>query len=521
MPHTLIFTSTENDFTLCLSFTLGFQQWRGSFSKKAIHDLTTKANNVKQFDKFLLMLNSALDKKSQAVFYNILTPDQLQMLKTEQLKSSGNESRFTPASFKNVQGKGLKGLTNNRYFILSYDVDFEQVHYPLILQYAESTDANQLRQAIALLHKQLGPSLGENFSKDGQSVCLTNEQSAKELELQRTIVKLQEEKKHIIETQRDEIHLMGQQIDQLQQEKVEYEERIGELERIVDDLDSQMHMSHSKPNSNEIANLKRQINSLKEKESRALAREQELTHELKLASNKIKDLMNQSRVNTYTRYATESVKSKKSVSVKSRPTSLNRSERSFDSKGFTGKNFINSKIPPKKIMSSIPKPSPIPPGSRKYTLPPVKSIIGRKASVNRSRSISPRSNGSNYLATKKDRSHSKSSFTDATKRNELSKNRVASNYQRNIPGYGRKPSHQRDQSSVDLNNSQNDSFEDRKKRFDMKKGGVNNLGKPNTLTSKKSSTQIQNKRVDDNHARIEAMNKRLTKLRQESYELNQ
>ena len=43
--------------------------------------------------------------------------------------------------------------TINMYFILAYSSEFDKVHYPLILNYSEISDANELKRIICSLQK--------------------------------------------------------------------------------------------------------------------------------------------------------------------------------------------------------------------------------------------------------------------------------------------------------------------------------------------------------------------------------
>lgn len=467
------------------------------------------------------MLTSALEKKAKSAFYEIYTAEKLEEIKRQSLNMMEGQSRGIPAPSNVNRAKKPTNLSSNRYLILTNDPEFGDIaRFPLVLIYDECNNINELKQVIALLQKNLGPKLGENFKSEYQPVNPAHQTSQKEIELQSLVSKLQEDKKRMIEEQKEEILTLGQQIDQLEQEKAEFEERIVELERIIDDMQDQNHRSHAKPNTHEIENLKRQINSLRVRETQALAREQELSHSLKLANNKIKDLMNQSRVNTYTRYVTESVKSKQTNSVKSRPTSVNKSQHSIDSRGYIKKDFSKNKVPPKKITSTIPKPSINTIGSRKYIPQPIRPPIGRNPGLNRSRSVSRKSNDSNYFSPKKERETSKASYNDVTKRNGTSKTRVIPNVDRKAQLYGRKSTLPRDQSSVDLNNSQDDSFEDRRKKFDLKKGEVSKPVRPGFQSKQKYATNAQNKKLDDKNANIERLSTRLAKLRQEARDLD-
>jgi coiled-coil domain-containing protein 61 len=56
-------------------------RWRGEYSKKYIEDITQKTGNAKKFSVFVKMLLNSLENSSDSVFVDLLTYQDLEMLK--------------------------------------------------------------------------------------------------------------------------------------------------------------------------------------------------------------------------------------------------------------------------------------------------------------------------------------------------------------------------------------------------------------------------------------------------------
>ena len=71
------------------------------------------------------MLLSSISKNSDSVFLDILTSQDLEMLKARKQKPNASTNQNTD---KNK-------LNNKRYMIMTYVVEFDKVHYPLPLTF--------------------------------------------------------------------------------------------------------------------------------------------------------------------------------------------------------------------------------------------------------------------------------------------------------------------------------------------------------------------------------------------------
>lgn len=124
------------------------EEWQGSYEASYIESLTQKTGNYKRFDTFISMFKSALLKTSQCVTLDLLTFDDLEMLRSRRthsrIYSSQNSSQILgPPS------------NNRRYLIVTYTVEFDRIHYPLAMEYCGPPDPRVLQETIQRLEKQV------------------------------------------------------------------------------------------------------------------------------------------------------------------------------------------------------------------------------------------------------------------------------------------------------------------------------------------------------------------------------
>eukprot|EP00892_Ulva_mutabilis_P001572 jgi/Ulvmu1/11415/UM075_0077.1 len=122
--------------------------WKGTFTKQYITEITSKTGNFKSYSVFVTMLASALRRTSDSVCVDLLTYSDLEVLKAKRLRRSGHEVPM-PASYT---------TNNKRYLILTYQGEFDKVHYPLPLQFEEHPDPGELKKTIIQLRDQLSQS---------------------------------------------------------------------------------------------------------------------------------------------------------------------------------------------------------------------------------------------------------------------------------------------------------------------------------------------------------------------------
>jgi coiled-coil domain-containing protein 61 len=112
------------------------------FSHADISEITSKTGNFKAYPVFVKMLVTALGKSSDSVCVDLLTYSDLEVLKAKRLRRAGQD---VPSRPNNVS------CNNKRYLILTYQGEFDKVHYPLPLSYEEHPDPAELKQTISRL----------------------------------------------------------------------------------------------------------------------------------------------------------------------------------------------------------------------------------------------------------------------------------------------------------------------------------------------------------------------------------
>ncbi len=109
-----------------------------------IEEITQKAGNYKKFPVFVKMLKSAFSKESDSVIIDLLTYNDLELLKARKTGSLLNSSTSS-----------VSRAHSKRYIILTYSGEFDRTHFPLPLQYEDSVDLNSMQRTIKRLKKQL------------------------------------------------------------------------------------------------------------------------------------------------------------------------------------------------------------------------------------------------------------------------------------------------------------------------------------------------------------------------------
>ncbi|CAM6045728.1 unnamed protein product [Sphagnum compactum] len=117
-------------------------RWRGDFTSRYIEEITRKTGNFKTFTVFVKMLRSAILQESDSVFVDLLTYQDLEMLKNKKSRGIG----VHPCQ---------RAPNNKRYLILTYTGEFDRVHYPLPLLYEENPEPEALKRTIRRLRDEL------------------------------------------------------------------------------------------------------------------------------------------------------------------------------------------------------------------------------------------------------------------------------------------------------------------------------------------------------------------------------
>ncbi len=122
-----------------------------------IEDITSKTGNFKKFAVFVKMLLSALKQASDSVFVDLLTYQDLELLKSRKAGGQAPPPRTQPPN-------------NKRYLIMTYAAEFDRVHYPLPLLYEEHPDPQHLKRIISQLRSEVEALQLEAGSRSGSQV---------------------------------------------------------------------------------------------------------------------------------------------------------------------------------------------------------------------------------------------------------------------------------------------------------------------------------------------------------------
>ena len=166
-----VFTVEENTLYVDVEQESNASQWKGSFSSECmtppcvhfqppvterhvvdplhntgavvadITEITGKTGNFKPYPVFIKMLVSSLKRTSDSVSIDLLTYSDLEVLKAKRLRRSGHD---VPLPANTV-------VNNKRYLILTYQGEFDKVHYPLPLPFEEHPDPADLKRTIVRL----------------------------------------------------------------------------------------------------------------------------------------------------------------------------------------------------------------------------------------------------------------------------------------------------------------------------------------------------------------------------------
>jgi hypothetical protein len=101
----------EEKLYLLIEEKLGFSRWRGEYTSNFIEETTQKANSEKTYEMFVRMLLFAMEQKSERVFIDFITFQDIQMLKAK--RSSKTQVTPAPATMVNPQ------QNTKRYVILT------------------------------------------------------------------------------------------------------------------------------------------------------------------------------------------------------------------------------------------------------------------------------------------------------------------------------------------------------------------------------------------------------------------
>lgn len=141
-PYLLTVKGAEESLGIEVEHAEDGRRWHAQFSSRFIEEITQRTGNVKKFDVFVRMLLSALAQESEAVYLDVLTARDLEMLRRH-TNPHGPPSTST------------SGQSDKRYVILTYRGEFDKVHYPLPLPLEARSEEEMLRAMVSRLRGEL------------------------------------------------------------------------------------------------------------------------------------------------------------------------------------------------------------------------------------------------------------------------------------------------------------------------------------------------------------------------------
>ncbi|KAA6362508.1 MAG: putative VFL3 protein, partial [Streblomastix strix] len=138
-------------------------EWRGEFTAKEIEEITLNTGSFRKYPIFMKMLIRSLKQKTEQLSTDLLTHADLQEL----------QQRVSKGAVKPKQSK-----TKNLFLILSYQTDFDKVHYVLCLGYIDGNNPEQLKKRVSKLQSELISARDqlEQVQKENQKLKKINQQ---------------------------------------------------------------------------------------------------------------------------------------------------------------------------------------------------------------------------------------------------------------------------------------------------------------------------------------------------------
>ncbi len=196
-------TGNEKYLTIEIQNTQTAEFWKGTYDEKYIEDLTRKTGNFKSFKIFVNMLQSALNQESNTVTIDLLTFSDLENLRN---KSCLNSSTSSSVSRHSMQHNN----SNKKYLIMTYNVEFDRINYPLQLRYQGKLDSVILLDIIRNLRSEL-----KSSSPSSSSSSTSN--NLNDFELKKSLKRLENEN-HNLKKENESLEIENQRLTNLSQE---------------------------------------------------------------------------------------------------------------------------------------------------------------------------------------------------------------------------------------------------------------------------------------------------------------
>jgi len=268
--YTIKLNACENHLVIEIQNAETADNWKGTYEKKYIEELTRKTGNFKSFPIFVSMLKSALNQESSTVTLDLLTFSDLENLRN---KSTLNQSTNSNVSRQSNQTKN----NNKKYLIMTYNVEYDRINYPLQLRYQGKMEANDLLQIIKNLKNELK---------------LQRQNLPSDFELRRELKRLENENNHL-KKENESLELEIQQLTQTKMNGSQYSstidtkthKEINSLKKMIKCIEEDA-MKEKNTHLKQLIKKNEEINQLKIQMNRMIDNERNMVNKLKA----IKDL---------------------------------------------------------------------------------------------------------------------------------------------------------------------------------------------------------------------------------------
>ena len=207
-------------------------RWDSEFSSEFVEDISKKTGSFKKFGVFMQMLENALIKPGPNLYADVLTVQDLELLKHR------NKANTTHASHHSAKGSG------KRYLIITYVTDFDRIHYPLPLAVCSEPSQHMLENTIARLRSRCSP------NKNSQQLLLDLQQKIDLLEKDNQKYKEQLRKTKALQKKTKTVSNLSNEVQlRLESERSDWLQERSELHHTISNLKQEIRSCETKSHS--------------------------------------------------------------------------------------------------------------------------------------------------------------------------------------------------------------------------------------------------------------------------------
>lgn len=384
VEYILYLSTNETNLSISLEQANETLYWSGVFDGRYLEEITNKAGSFKSFEVFVKMLMSGLANETESVLVDLLSYKDLEMMRNKKNNNSNSNNNLNESNSMNTD----LSIINKKYLIISYQNEFEKVHYPLPLSFILQPEVSftlrtierikKLNQKLQMSSNNINNNINNSFSANSNTIINYKELEEIKNENQnlKNKIKLLESQRKLGAVENDEflrnytgikeeyesykgqseakIKLLAKTVEDLKlkinynidsqaiTEDTNQSSKNEKLLRTITDLENKLEKAEEivikerktaqqyiEEKNREVEKIKKEIFFMKESEKKLKVKINQLEKDLEIA-NKRSNYAN----NTKTKSVTKSVKSNYSYksSVKSSSSKSNYSKDSVNSK---------------------------------------------------------------------------------------------------------------------------------------------------------------------------------------------